>query len=293
MFLLRAYIFNTPASAVLINKETERGPNHQDRIATAVYSTHSLSLVLVLTLAALLGSRSHLWTGGSHQASAQTRESFVPQHFSGADRAAPSDADAALVMRQVVAAYHSMSTYADIGTAVVHLGSTEYRVDFETLFKRPGKLRFAWTVAYSRLPGKKQTGLVWSDGATAWASYSFRGNKPQQKKDLEFAVAGATAASWMTAHTIPSLLSDQVGGIRLDEMEGLRIAGEDIADGVASVVLVGYMRDGEERKLWVGKHDHLIRRIEERSKTGTREEVRRQIVLDQDIADSRFSEHGR
>lgn len=217
---------------------------------------------------------------------------FVPAYFAATQREAPNDAHAADVMRQVVAAYHSLSTYSDKGTSIIHLDSVEYRIDYETLFKRPGRLRFAWTVEYNQTPGHKEVDVIWSDGTKAWASYSFHGNKLEPKKDLGLAMAGAIAASWGTVNTIPRLLTDDVRGVRLDELNRLRIMGNETVDGVGCSVLAGYFATGGECKVWVGRGDYLIRRIEERGETFKREEVRTQIAVNQEIADSRFSERG-
>jgi len=135
--------------------------------------------------------------------------------------------------------------------------------------------------------------LIWSDGITAWASYSFHGNKPEPTRDLGLLTAGATGVSWGTAHTIPRLLTDEIRGVRLDELHSLRIVDDESVNGVGCFVLVGSYSTGGECKVWVGRTDYLIRRIEERTQTMTREEVRRQIVVNQDIPDSRFSEQGR
>jgi outer membrane lipoprotein-sorting protein len=214
---------------------------------------------------------------------------------------ASGESDPVYVMRQVVETYHSLSTYADQGTSIVRLTSVNYTVGFEMLFKRPARLRFEWTNERSEPPGLKQHGLIWSDGTNAWASYSFHGNKLEPKKDLDLAVAGATGASWGIAPTIPRLLTDDVSGFRLDEIQDLKIVGNDTADGVECVVLVGINRyrpkptgpyASEEWKIWVGRLDHLIRRIEKRSDGSMQEEVRTQIVVNQEIPDSRFSERG-
>jgi hypothetical protein len=91
--------------------------------------------------------------------------------------------------------------------------------------------------------------------------------------------------------------------IRLDERQGFKIAGSGTASGVESSILTAVDKDGTERKVWIGREDHLIGRIEERSKGWTRkgwqwkgqtrEEVRTQIVVNRDLEDSRFSKEGR
>jgi hypothetical protein len=231
---------------------------------------------------------------------------IIPPHSTDAQRRGSSEVEATELLSQVVAAYHSLSTYSDRGTAVDHMtgSDTVYTVEFETVFKRPNKVRFAWTSEVNHTPGHKQTGVIWCDGETAWASYSFHGNKPERKQNLEVAVAGATAASWGAAPTILGLLVDRFHEmIRLDERQGFKIAGNGSASGVESLILAAVDKDGTERKVWIGREDHLIRRIEERSKGWTRkgwqwkgqtrEEVRTQIVVNRDLADSRFSKEGR
>jgi outer membrane lipoprotein-sorting protein len=216
----------------------------------------------------------------------------VPTYYIDSPARYSSELNATQIMKQVVETYHSLSTYSDKGVSIDNVtgtnGAYEIRVDFETLFKRPRKLRFAWTLQYSYAPGKRQN-VIWSDGETVWSSYFFRRNEPSRAENLGSAVAGAIAVSQTTAHTITRLLSDEIPGIRLDELADLKVLGDDTADGVECFVLVGSYSSGESR-VWVGRQDHLIRRIEDRSKFGTRKEVRTQISVNQDIADSRFSE---
>jgi outer membrane lipoprotein-sorting protein len=208
-----------------------------------------------------------------------------------------TDEQAAQIVAKIVTVYHSMSSYRDTGTVVDYLRSQqrpglEVTVRFETLFKRPNKLRFNWTVESSRIPGYEQRAMIWSDGTNTWTSYSFRGYKRERKATLDLAVAGATGASLGAAHRIPRLLTDQITGFRLDELGDLRIRGYEPTDGIECVVLVGFRAD-TELTVWVGRQDHLIRRIKERWKDGTRVETRRSILVNQDIPDSKFSEQGR
>jgi outer membrane lipoprotein-sorting protein len=263
--------------------------SQQTPASTSKSLTHSL---IALLLALIAGSA--LGCSPSDQPSAGP----LSPTLSSTEGTQSPDAVAAEFMKEVVATYRALSTYSDKGTSIVRLGRVDstYTIEFETLFKRPDKLRFAWTQRNNHTPGYKQSAVIWSDGATAWALASFRGNKPEQKKNLDAAVAAATGASWGTANKIPRLLSDEVGGLRLDEIKGSRVSGPDTADGVECVVIVGYLAIGTEReterRVWIGREDHLIRRIEERWKTGTTVEARRQIVTNEDIADSRFSEQG-
>src|SRR5205814_5950991 len=108
---------------------------------------------------------------------------------------------------------NTLSTYSDEGTIIAYMtgADSRYTGKFRTLFKRRAKLRVAWTMEFNHTPGHIQNGVVWCDGTSAWVSYSFRGNRVESKENLELAIAGASAASWGAAHTIPRLLSSEVG----------------------------------------------------------------------------------
>jgi outer membrane lipoprotein-sorting protein len=229
-----------------------------------------------------------------------------PSHPAVAQRGDASDVEAAGLLKQVIATYHSLSTYSDRGTAIVHMTSSDsvYKIEFETLFKRPNKVRFAWTLEFNHTPGHKQTGVIWCDGETAWTWYSFRDNNLERKANLEAAMASATGASWGTAPNILELLVDRFQEmIRLDERAAFKIAGKDLANGVECMKLVGTETDGDELKVWIGREDHLIRRVQEKMKGwsgyewkwkgATHEEMHTDIVVNQEIADSRFSKEGR
>lgn len=206
-----------------------------------------------------------------------------------------TELSAAEVMKRVVDTYRSLSTYSDQGTSITKLDpdGPVYTVKFETLFKRQNKLRFAWTLEYSRIPAYKRNNVIWSDGESVWASYSSRGGKPERKIDLGAAIAGAMGTSWAASYRITSLLSEEVGGVPLDQLQGLMIVGNDTVDGVRCTVVRGYVKSGTERKLWIDSKDYLIRRIAERSDDTTVEELHTQILVNQEIANARFSEQGR
>lgn len=218
----------------------------------------------------------------------------LKQYSSSNTNAVQTDQAADRILGNVVAAYHSVSTYRDNGTAIIHLTDSDasYRVEFETLFKRPNKLRFAWTQRSSRVPRYKQRGVIWYDGVAAWSRYSVRGNKVVRKRDLEVLVAGATGASWGTAHNVSALLCDEVGGTRLDDLQSVRMIGSEAVGGVECVVLLGELPSGGERKIWVGRRDNLIRRIQERFGNVKLDEVLTKISVNRDIVDSCFSENG-
>lgn len=211
-----------------------------------------------------------------------------------AQRKAESPSSARQLMGRVVAAYHSFSSYSDKGVAKVQIignGRTvDKRVEFETLFKRPGKLRFSWVTETSYLSFKKRY-VIWSDGKNAWASFAFTGNKAERQDDLAMAVASATGISNGTAHPILRLLTDDITGRRLDQLRDLKISKYETFDGVECVVLVGYNNIDRECKLWIGRKDFLIRRIFEADEDGTtHDEVRTNITVNQSIPDSRFVE---
>jgi outer membrane lipoprotein-sorting protein len=206
-----------------------------------------------------------------------------------------SGEQAAQIMAQVVAAYHSVPSYSDTGTIVDRAGrgGFEMKVRFETFFKRPSKLRFNWTIENNNVRRHRHNAMIRSDGTTTWTSYSFRGSRPERKDSLDLAVAGAIGASLGSAHRIPRLLIDQITSFRMDELKDLRIRSYEPADEVECVVLVGERAVGTEVTVWVGRQDHLIRRIEERSRHDVLVETRTRILVNQDIPDSRFGEQER
>lgn len=246
--------------------------------------------ILLLALLSLCASEGNTWT----KIIAENSHEQDSRYLGGNTNGVQTDQLAQQVLANIVAAYSSVSTYRDKGAAIVHLTDVDvsYRLEFETLFKRPNKLRFEWTQTYSRVPGHKQKGVIWYDGVTAWSRYSVRGNKVMRKRDLEVLVAGATGASWGTAHRVSALLCDDVRGTRLDDLRSVRIVGSDSVDGIECTVLHGEIPSGGERKIWVSKRDNLIHRIEERYGNVKLEEVLREIFVNEDIEDSRFSEIG-
>jgi outer membrane lipoprotein-sorting protein len=197
------------------------------------------------------------------------------------------------VLQNVVATYQSLTSYRDRGVSVTQstsgTGVPERRLEFETLFTRPGKLRFAWDDEYSGRPGKEHY-VIWSDGTSAWSSFATTGNKPEGEKSLALAVCSATGLSVGAGHDIPRLLTNEVHGLRIDDLEDYNVTGEESIDGVRCVQLTAYYRSGAKSTVWVGRDDNLIRKIVTDHAGTEQVETRTGIVVNSDIGDSAFRE---
>ena len=209
-----------------------------------------------------------------------------------AERSDPTPS-AAEVLRNVVATYQSLTSYRDQGVSITRrageTGDAERRLEFETLFTRPGKLRFAWDEETRYRPGKTHS-VIWSDGTSAWSSFAHTGNTPEREKSLALAVCGATGLSVGAAHVIPRLLTTEINGVRIDDLEDYSVAGEESIDGVECVRLTAYYRSGTRSTVWVGRDDNLIRRIVTDHGGTEQVETRTGIVVNGDIDDSAFKE---
>jgi hypothetical protein len=197
------------------------------------------------------------------------------------------------VLRNVVATYQSLTSYRDRGVSITTSANgtevPERRLEFETLFTRPGKLRFAWDEETSHWPGNTHY-VIWSDGTSAWSSFAHTDNTPERQESLALAVCSATGISAGAAHVIPKLLMTEIYGLRIDDLENYSVTGEESIDGVECVQLTAYYRSGARSTVWVGRDDNLIRRIIT-DHAGTEQiETRTAIVVNSEIGDSAFRE---
>ena len=217
-----------------------------------------------------------------------------------AHTAPQSDPEAVALMSQVVATYRSLSSYRDRGRSVQTLKAypTEKDpsttvIDFTTVFKRPDKFQFSWTSTENYGDGPySDKSAIWSDGSDgskAWGSYPYDKNVPVVEESFSMAVAGATGVSQGTAHEIFRLLTDKVGGFRVDQLRGLKIVCSEMISGVDTYVVHGHI-DGVSQDLWIGKQDHLIRKGAETQSDGNSQIFERiDIVANQDIPDADFT----
>jgi len=209
------------------------------------------------------------------------------------------DPDAAAFMRETLAAYRAMSSYRDRGHLVQSLKSSPddpdnsaITQDFVTLFKRPDTFKFAWTTIDNFSGSGRDQDAIWSDGTTVWASWSSQDdNAVKVLEDFGTAVASAGGVSHGAAHDIFVLLSERVGGSRLDRLTQPTIVRSESLNGVDCYVVRGHAYENVQ-DVWIGKQDHLIRKLTDTRRDGAVMTVERTgIAVDQDIPAAEFSWH--
>ncbi|HTS18760.1 MAG TPA: hypothetical protein VMP11_14395 [Verrucomicrobiae bacterium] len=213
-----------------------------------------------------------------------------------ADNPAPT---AQQVLSQMGMTYRNCSCYEDSGVVeTVFTSSSRVWTNtkpFEIHFRRPALFRFEFTSQhFPNSPTNRY--VLWSDGTQTHA-YWQSANSYWAEASLSKGLAGATGVSGGSARTIPSLLSDALGGIKLTDLENLALRPEEALEGVDCYVVTGdYPPPVASRScaLWIGKKDFLLRQKKEQLQLpdGTvtaSEEIHRLIKMNRDIPDAAFS----
>lgn len=206
-----------------------------------------------------------------------------------------SSPEAIALMKQMVAAYQSLSSYRDRGRTVQTLKSSPsdqamLEIEFTTVFERPSKFRFSWTRTENFGDGPNiSKAAIWSDGIRVWSS-SDEKNIEVAEESFSMAVAGADGVTRGAAREIFRLLSDKVSGFRFDQLQGLKIVGSETVSGVDCYVVHGIQYDVDNYELWIGKQDHLIRKgVDAQLDGNTVTFERMDIIVNQSIPDSEFT----
>jgi outer membrane lipoprotein-sorting protein len=195
------------------------------------------------------------------------------------------------IIQNMAERYAALSSYQDSGVVeTVSEGALPRRntdVFFKSYFTRPGKLRFEW-MEYSSLSVSGRS-VIWSDGSKA---FSFLGFKPEQveaEEDIGMAVAGATGISRGSAHTVPSLLINEIDGFLLTELTKLSLKREEVFEGEECYVVEGYHPNGEAWQLWISKKESLLRKLRTKSTNGEfEEEIHRDIKVGDKIPEAMY-----
>ena len=137
--------------------------------------------------------------------------------FRTEDRKSPARRDepqARALMTEVAKAYASCSSYRDTGVAVTLIESKTTTTKFKTAFVRPDRFRFEYR---NRPPSPFFASwmIIWKEKGDVRTWWSVAG-KVEAEESLNAAIAGATAVSNGTAHTIPrQLMPTVVSGLSL------------------------------------------------------------------------------
>ena len=207
--------------------------------------------------------------------------------------AAPNS-EADKLWEQVIETYRAMTTYSDHGTSVTRYKRehtpNQTQVTFETHYKRPGKLKFTWTLQPKVTPATKWS-VVGSDGEQAWLKLATAPDKPSARPSLAVAVEGARGNSHWTAAEIPRLLDESIAAKKIVTLKNKKLAGTAHIGDQDYIILTAQDETNAERKVWIGKTDHLIRKVLVTEANGTtREEDRLDIKVNELIPEATFAE---
>ncbi len=176
--------------------------------------------------------------------------------------------------REIVArmenAYRTCKSYADTGSVKTVLFTQEggSRVDekpFTTVFVRPDRFRFEYTLKFPIPGAMAQRHIIWAQGDEVRTWWDIQ---PGVKKEasLAMAIATATGVSGGSAHTIPVLLMpDRLGGSRITELQNVERIADSQSDGVDCYRVEGIRPalNSQPVTLWISKDTSLIHRIDE------------------------------
>lgn len=131
--------------------------------------------------------------------------------------------------------------------------------------------------------------VVWNDGKQTYSYYSWDDPAVEKKEDIGLGVAGATGVSRGSAHTVPVLLMEEIGGFRLTEMTNPSIVGEERFEGEDCYIVRGYHPQSFPIDMWISKQDFLLRKTKEPEENGSYEvEIRRDVKLNGKIPPETF-----
>ena len=175
----------------------------------------------------------------------------------------------------MAASYEEAHSYSDKSVANYRNpdGSERLHVEFRIWFARPAHFRID---AQSKSPEGEtpRREVMWADGTTArsWASDKAVTSRPKVK------IAGSGMFGTYAYH-LPTLLEASYGGPkRLHEMNSATVAGEENFEGTDCYRITGDWQGGIY-ELWIGKNDHLLRKLVAKYKDHDMEEIHREVAL--------------
>lgn len=199
--------------------------------------------------------------------------------FAQAPAVHAQEISAETILRQMAQAYAEANSYSDHGTAIYRNsdGTERMTVEFLLWLARPGNFRVDAT---SRSPGAEvpRREVLWSDGTTVrtWSS-----DKPVATLERVRLVGSGMFSTY--AYHVPSLLEPEYGTVgRLEQLTSPEFAGEEAVDGVDCHRIRGQFH-GDPYELWIGKADHLLRKLRAKYRDNELEEFHREIAVNQPL----------
>lgn len=191
------------------------------------------------------------------------------------------------ILQTVAATYAWVSSFESSGTQRGGSATMPISIAFNLWFRRPSHFRMEW--ASSFMPHRRQPAyyVVWENEAGAFSYWDVHA-AITPKRDLALALAGPTGVMLGSPAHIPALLTSKATAVKLTELRGALLSGEEEFEGVQCWRIEG-TRGSFAYELWIGREDFLIRKIVSRQPSrGATEEVHRNIRINGLIADEIF-----
>jgi len=184
------------------------------------------------------------------------------------------------LMQRMAAAYAEAHSYSDTSVANYRNldGSERLTVQFRTWFARPAHFRLDATSTRAG-GGTPRREVMWSDGkmTRSWASDKPVTNRPK----VQFVGSGMFGTY---AYHVPTLLDASFGGTkRLHEMTAPTLAGDENFEGTDCYRIRGEFQ-GSPYEVWLGKADHLVRKLVAKYADHEMEEIHRDVVLNSAVS---------
>ncbi len=198
------------------------------------------------------------------------------------------------IVAQMRQAYAALQSYSDTGVLLIHMpGDTApQEIPFQTAFDRPGKFRFAWTTSHPYRPLRhlETRHAIWSGAAGVYSWRQASGGEPTMKpiESLNLAMAAAAGVSGGASLTVAGLLMNDVGPSMAD-IDWRQLVGNETVDGVDCHHIAGRHARLGQYDAWIGRHDHLLRKLGFHVLGVPHEEFRRGIQLNASIPEQTFT----
>lgn len=185
-------------------------------------------------------------------------------------------------LHEVEARYRSLQHYADHGQVRSLRSRHASECDFVTEYRQDGAFRFRFWSGHP-FPPLRHLVSHWEigtdDAGVPYFISEYAGQAPRRESEesLALAIAGATGISRSSAHTIGTLLFQDIGGMPLKDWKRLRFRRMRLVDGVLCITISGRHPGAGRMLACFGAHDLLLRRLQRKFPRGLRSEELRRV----------------
>ncbi|WP_342118722.1 hypothetical protein [Pseudoduganella sp. OTU4001] len=188
--------------------------------------------------------------------------------------------NASSFLELVEARYRELHDYADHGQ--VKRAGPGGECNFTTDYHQGGTFRFRAWFGHPYRPlrhmiFRHEIGMDQSKAPYSVSQFHEDAAQRREEESLAMAIAGATGISHGSAHTIGTLLFQDVGGMPLKNWKRLRFRRMRDVDGVLCITISGRRPSAGRMLACFGAEDLLLRRLQWKFTKGHRSEKRRVI----------------